>query len=131
MNTIKFEIPGLPEYIWAIGLAVSKVASSRGYDMSEIEDLKLSLDEGIKLMSCHEKKLYTQKLEIVAEIAEDKTEIRISDISSGDGYEKEVRLCACCPSEGEIGRGIISVLMDETRLENDDKKTLIMVKRRG
>ena len=45
MDTLKFEIPGKPEYLRMVRLAISSVAATAGFDVEEIDDLKNAVCE--------------------------------------------------------------------------------------
>ena len=53
MDTLKFEIPGKPEYLRMVRLAISSVAATAGFDVEEIDDLKNAVCEACKNVSCH------------------------------------------------------------------------------
>lgn len=49
-DVIKIEIPAKPDYILAVRLAVSAVAERAGFDVEDIEDLKVATAEACMLM---------------------------------------------------------------------------------
>ena len=50
----KFVIPGRPEHIPTVRLAVGSVAASCGFDVEEIDDIKTATGEACQLVTCHE-----------------------------------------------------------------------------
>ncbi len=49
-DTIKIEFPAKPDYILAVRLAVSAVAERAGFDVEDIEDLKVATAEACMLL---------------------------------------------------------------------------------
>ncbi len=49
-DVIKIEIPAKPDYILAVRLAVSAVAERAGFDVEDIEDIKVATAEACMLM---------------------------------------------------------------------------------
>ncbi len=128
----KFEmtVPGKPEYICAVRMAVGAIADSTGFDVEEAEDIKAAVGEACRLISCHVLEgfasLYTVKCTV------EKGRIDITVTKSGNEYiAKGDKRCLNCPEEGEIGKFMISTLMDEVRIDcsSDDSRTIEMVKK--
>ena len=44
-DKIKFIIPGKPEYLTMVRLALGSIADTAGFDLEEIEDIKTSVQE--------------------------------------------------------------------------------------
>ena len=57
----KFVIPGRPEHICTVRLAVGSVAAGCGFDVEEIEDIKTATGEACQLVSCHEMAGYAKE----------------------------------------------------------------------
>lgn len=49
-DVIKIEVPAKPDYILAVRLAVSAIAERAGFDVEDIEDLKVATAEACMLM---------------------------------------------------------------------------------
>ena len=47
-DKIKFIIPGKPEYLTMVRLALGSIADTAGFDLEEIEDIKTSVQEACK-----------------------------------------------------------------------------------
>ena len=53
-DKIKFIIPGKPEYLTMVRLALGSIADTAGFDLEEIEDIKTSVQElpGYRIPEC-------------------------------------------------------------------------------
>ena len=52
-DKIKFIIPGKPEYMTMVRLAIGSVADVAGFNFEEIEDIKTAVGEACKMITCH------------------------------------------------------------------------------
>ena len=52
-DKIKFIIPGKPEYLTMVRLAIGSVAGVADFNLDEIEDIKTAVGEACKNISCH------------------------------------------------------------------------------
>ena len=52
-DKLQFVIPGKPQYITIVRLAVGTAADTAGFDVEEIEDIKTAVSEACKNISCH------------------------------------------------------------------------------
>ena len=124
----KFIVPGRPEYISTIRLAVGSVAGAAGFDVEEIEDIETAAGEACHLVSCHEMTGYAREYSVECETEPGKiTLVLVND--SKDVLEKTNKKCLDCPNEGELGKLLIRTLMDSVEVVCDeDKKIITMVK---
>ena len=53
MDNLKFIIPGKPEYLTMVRLAISSIATTAGFDLDAVEDIKTAVCEACKNVSCH------------------------------------------------------------------------------
>ena len=53
MDNLKIVIPGKPEYVTMIRLATSSLAAKAGFDLDDVEDIKMAVAEACKNVSCH------------------------------------------------------------------------------
>ena len=51
-DKLQFVIPGKPQYITIVRLAVGSAANTAGFDVEEIEDIKTAVGEACKNISC-------------------------------------------------------------------------------
>jgi serine/threonine-protein kinase RsbW len=124
----KFVIPGRPEHISTVRLAVGSVAASCGFNVEEIEDIKTAAGEACQLVSCHEMEGYAKEYTVECETEPGKITIKVIN-TSDELMEKTGKRCIDCPNEGEIGKLLIKSLMDSVEVScEDDKKTIVMTK---
>ncbi len=130
MDQLKFTVPGKPEYLTMLRLAVGSVAATAGFDLDGAEDIKTAVSEACKLVSCHGFDGFSDKYELQCNVEEGKIEIKIEDRCEAHTLEKHNKPCRNCPTEGNIGVYVIQTLMNEVEfssLENG-QKSIKMVK---
>lgn len=124
----KFVIPGRPEYIPTVRLAVGSVAASCGFDVEEIDDIKTATGEACQLVTCHEMAGYPKEYTVECETEPGKIAITVIN-TSHELMEKANKRCLDCPNEGELGKLLIKTLMDSVEATcEEDRKTITMIK---
>ncbi len=111
-DLLKFSIPGKPEYVGVVRLAVSSAANCAGFSMEAIEDIKVAVSEACTNVVLHgttEENCY----EVECKIEKDKLIILVTDLCGGYDTEKYLEPCLDKPKEGGLGIFIIRALMDE------------------
>lgn len=111
-DLLKFSIPGKPEYVGVVRLAVSSAANCAGFSMEAIEDIKVAVSEACTNVVQHgstEENCY----EVECRIEEDKLIILVTDLCGGYDIEKYQKPCMDEPKESGLGIFIIKALMDE------------------
>jgi len=140
-DVIKFSIPGKPEYVQMVRLAIGSIASQANFDMDEAEDIKVAVAEACKNVFCHGREGFSDFYEISCEIGADHIEISVTDTRDDVGSarqegdkpaDKHNKLCRRCPDDGNLGVIVIESLMDEVEIDTDEKgnKRIRMVKNR-
>ena len=132
-DKIKFIIPGKPEYLTMVRLALGSIADTAGFDLEEIEDIKTSVQEACKAICCHGKDGVAGEYTLECTLGEEALEISITDTGKQDFNKSLVTMkCMDCPNEGDIGVFIIRTLMTSVELiENPEgKKTIRIVKKK-
>ena len=131
MDNLKFVIPGKPEYLTMVRLAISSIASTAGFDVEEVEDIKTAGCEACKNISCHGSEGFSDQYEVECSVSQGYIEIRVKDDCDEHTLAKESKPCRKCPSEGNIGVFVIESLMNEVEfgLGEDGRKFIHMVKR--
>ena len=130
MDKLNFIIPGKPEYLTMVRLAISSVASTAGFNLEAIEDIKTSVCEACKHVSCHGFTGFSEKYEVECNVKEGSIEIIVKDACERHTLEKTHKPCKICPSEGDLGIYIVETLMNEVQFgrDKDDHKFVRMVK---
>jgi len=131
-DVLKFSIPGKPEYVQMVRLAIASIAGKANYDVDAVEDIKEAVAEGCKVVFCHGYSGFSNSYEILCEILDNSMIIELTDSRSGRDLTKNGRLCRNCPDEGELAIAVMESLMDEVNIHVDDdgNKNIRMVKNR-
>lgn len=132
-DVIRFILSGKPEYIKVARIGAGTIASNAGFDVDDVDDIKLAVEEACKLISCHGHEALTNQYEVKFEIAENSITITVQDSNEGRDVQKTCRQCKNCPEEGNLSSLVMKTLMDEVTIDtlNDDLKSIIMVKKNG
>lgn len=131
-DKVKFTIPGKPEYITMVRLAIGSIADTSGFNIEEIEDIKTAVGQACKNISCHGKEGITTEYSVDCVSEKNLLEIYVTDTGYIDGSKDFSMKCMDCPNEGDIGVFLIKTLMTEVELIDNPsgKKTIKMVKRK-
>ena len=120
-DVLKFSIPGQPEYIQTIKLAVGSIAGTADFSMEAIEDLKIAVAEACKNVTCHGFDGFSNMYEVTCELEEDKITILVADKAMEHGLEKTHKPCLDCPNEGDLGVYVMKTLVDAIELNSESK----------
>ncbi len=111
-DLLKFSVPGKPEYVAMVRMAVSALANCAGFDIEQIEDIKVAVSEACTNVVCHGtdgKGCY----EVDCELSEGKLSISVVDQAGGYDVSAYESPKLDCPKQGGLGIFIIQTLMDE------------------
>lgn len=130
MDILKFTVPGKPEYLTMVRLAIGSIAATAGFDLDAAEDIKTAVSEACKLISCHGHDGFSDKYELQCMVEKGRIELVIEDQCTIHTLEKHSKPCCKCPQEGDIGAIVIQSLMNEVSfgVEEDGRKSIKMVK---
>lgn len=130
MDNLKFTIPGKPEYLTMVRLAIGSIAKTAGFDIDVTEDVKNAVEEACKNVSCHGFEGFSDKYELQCNVEKGRLEIVVKDACEAHNLEKLSKPCQDCPKEGDLGIFVIQSLMNEVEFgkEEDGHKTIRMVK---
>lgn len=130
MDNLKMTIPGKPDYLLMVRLAIGSVATNAGFDIDAAEDVKNAVEEAIKNVSCHGFEGFSDQCEIQCNVEKGHLEITVKDDCEKHTLEKLTKPCQNCPKEGDIGIILIRSLMDEVDFGKtaDGHKSIRMVK---
>ena len=129
-DNLKFIIPGKPEYLTMIRLAIGSIASTAGFDIDASEDIKTAVEEACKNISCHGFDGFSDKYEVECNVEKNRIEIIVTDVCEKHNLEKIAKPCQNCPNEGDLGIYVIKSLMNEVEIvkQIDGHKSIKMVK---
>lgn len=122
-DNFKLTVPGKPEYVGAVRLAISSVANNAGFDIEAIEDIKVAVSEACTNIVQHGKAGAERgeqiEYKVDCEICDDRLCISVED--DGEGYDTSNYKEPDLPSEeaGGLGIFIIRALMDEVEVESE------------
>lgn len=111
-DLFKFSVPGKPEYVGTIRMAISSLANQAGFDVEAIEDIKVAVSEACNNALCH-RSTGGGDYEVECEVTQGKLTVSVSDKSGGFDVEKYKEPSLTAPKEGGLGIFIIKALMDE------------------
>ena len=111
-------VPGRPEYVGTVRMAIAHAAAGIGFDLEQIDDMKVAVSEACTNIICHAHDTSDFTYDIVWEIEESGAAITVIDKGVGFGVEDYVE-----PLPGELngsglGLFIIKALMDEVDIES-------------
>ena len=131
MDNLKFTIPGKPEYLTMVRLAISSIATTAGFDLDALEDIKTAVCEACKNVSCHGFEGFSDKYEVLCNVQEGQIEIVVKDDCDVHTLEKLSKPCQNCPKEGDLGIFVIESLMNEVKCSSDETghRSIKMVKK--
>ncbi|PAB58425.1 ATP-binding protein [Anaeromicrobium sediminis] len=129
-DVFTISVPSKAEYVNVVRLTTSAVASRMGFNIEEIEDIKVAVAEActnaIKYgkYSCNEKDLENFNIKYCVEY--DKMIVEIQDNGKGFCTEDIEEPDLTSPKEGGLGIFIIRSLMDEVDIISAPEKGTII-----
>lgn len=129
-DLLKFSIPGKPEYVQMVKMAIGCAAGIANFSIEAVEDIKIAVAEACKIITCHGFEGFSNFYEVECEIEENIIVITVSDKSCEHGLEKHMKPCLDCPNEGDLGFFVIESLMDKVEIvkESEANRSIKMVK---
>ena len=129
-DKLTFVIPGKPEYITMVRLAVGSAADNAGFNIDQIEDIKNAVGEACKNICCHGSEGWAEEFQVECLIDDEKMEIYVKDNSTEHNVKKLYKPCLDCPNEGDLALFVITSLMDKLEIIKGEncKNTIKMVK---
>ncbi len=126
-------IPNKPEYVSVVRLTTSAIASRMGFNIEQIEDIKVAIAEActnvIKHGVCENDTNYS----IDFELDDEKMIVIIKDRGNGFCCDEMTEPDLECPKEGGLGIFIIRSLMDDVNIisAKGEGTTIKMIKYLG
>lgn len=116
--TVSLTLPNAPEFVSVARLALSGVADRMGFDVDDIEDLKVAVSEACTNALKHGSKDEAGKYFVHYTIKEKKLIIEVCDDGKGIDVENIKTPDFDHPKESGLGLYIIQTLMDEVEITN-------------
>ena len=131
-DLLKFSIPGKPEYVQMVRLAIGSIAGKAQFDIDAVEDIKVAVAEACKNIFCHGHEQFRSRYEIICEIDGARLRIDVAEACDGPDLVKHSKPCDQCPDEGELAVAVIEALMDTVTISTnqDGNRQISMVKSR-
>jgi serine/threonine-protein kinase RsbW len=127
-DNISLELPAKSEYVSIARLTASVIANRIGFDVEEIEDIKVAVGEACNNAVIHGNNL-DAKFNIEFTVSEDSLKIEITDRGEGFSFEDYKEPDLENPKENGLGIFIMKTLMDDVTIDigdgNGTKITLI------
>jgi serine/threonine-protein kinase RsbW len=121
-DVLKFMIPGKPEYVRTVRLAISSLAGSAGFDIEAVEDIMMAVSEACSNLVCHGVGARDASYEISCELLGDRIVIRIEDSHAGCDEGTPAARRHASFREGCLGLNIIRALMDEVDVLSETER---------
>ncbi|SCG84588.1 anti-sigma B factor [Proteiniborus sp. DW1] len=121
-DCIKLSIPNKAEYVSVVRLTTSAIASRMGFDIEEIEDIKVAIAEACTNTLEHGSNNKEENFDIDFDMYVDKLIITVKGIGKDFSTENIEELKVEDFGEGNLGIFIINSLMDEVNIINDWNK---------
>lgn len=118
-DCIKLSVPNKAEYVSVVRLTTSAIASRMGFDIEEIEDIKVAIAEACT--NTLENGLNSEKenFDIEFDMYMDKLVITVKGIGKEINTDNITELKVEDFGEGNLGIFIINSLMDEVNIASD------------
>lgn len=120
IDYIKLSIPNKAEYVSVVRLTTSAIASRMGFDIEEIEDIKVSIAEACT--STLENSLDNQNIDIEFGVFEDKLVISVKSTGGVKNIDNTEELKLDDIGQAGLGIFIINSLMDEVETINNGEE---------
>lgn len=118
-DNLSISVPSKPEYVNVIRLTASAIASRVGFDIEQIEDIKVAVAEACTNAIKHGIKNNMENFDVKFSIDCDRIVINIIDNGIGFSSDQIEEPDLTTPKEGGLGIFIIKSLMDEVMISSD------------
>ena len=116
-ESLKMEVPTKPEYVGIIRLTVSGMANKVGFNIDDIEDIKVAVSEACTNAIKHS---LDEKFNIEFEVLNNGLAINIQDKGKGCDIDSIGEPDLENPKESGLGLFIIKTLMDELEISSEE-----------
>jgi len=118
-HRLKMNVPGCPEYVGTVRIAIAHAASRVGFDIEAIEDIKVAVSEACNNIICHAHDDPDFNYEVHMDLEDSKVTILIKDNGSGFGLENYIEPDPQEAKGNGLGIFIIKALMDEVDIHSE------------
>lgn len=126
-------VPNKPEYVSVVRLTASAIASRMGFNIEQIEDIKVAIAEACTNVIKHGKCECDVNYSIDFKLDDEKMIVTIEDKGNGFSCDQMKDPDLKSPKEGGLGIFIIKSLMDEVNIQSimGEGTTIEMIKYLG
>jgi len=130
-DLLRFTVPCKPEYVGVVRMAISSAANTAGFDIEDIEDIKVAVSEVCHQIFCTGRQVMSYNFS--CELGEEGIYISIDD--TGNDYDIEVmESCGCFPCRSMVtdmfdpmtSFHMLKVLMDEVDVFSDRNEGMLI-----
>lgn len=131
--TVSLTLPNAPEFVSVARLTLSGVANRMGFNVDDIEDLKVVISEACTNVLRHSGVSSKDNYNVHYTIGDKSLIIEVCDHGKGIEMDKITTPDLDNPREGGLGLYIIETLMDEVKIirRQDCGTTIRMIKKIG
>lgn len=117
-DKLKLSVPGKPEYLGVVRLAVSSAANAAGFSMDAVEDITIAVSEVCTHIFCSSN---SSSYEVSCEMGDNGMSISIDDMGADRDENTDMHPCFCLPVtsffpdvyDPSISMILLNALMDE------------------
>lgn len=125
-DSLSISVPSKPEYVSVVRLTASAVASRVGFNVEELEDIKVAVAEACTNAIKHGICEKGENFDVKFFLDQEKISIHVIDHGSGFSCNQLEEPDLTSPKEGGLGIFIIKSLMDEVDvISNKGEGTII------
>lgn len=117
VDKVVLKVPASKEYSGLLRLAVVGIANRMNFNVDEIDDIKLGVDEAFTIAVHNAEK---REFEITFQLYQDRLEMVVDDLAAVRALEEELY--------HEFGFSLLHFVMDVVEWEKSDSERLRMVK---
>jgi len=119
IDALKFLIPGKPEYVGTVRIAISHVAANAGFDIEAIDDIKVAVSEACTNIIRHSHDHSDFTYEVAIECEEKSLTITVADHGVGFETNDYVEPVPGQTRGSGMGIYILRALMDEVDIQSE------------
>ncbi|MDD3839026.1 MAG: ATP-binding protein [Clostridia bacterium] len=130
-DKIQLILPNKPEYVSVARLTASAIANRVGFNIEDIEDIKVAIAEACTNAILHGCTECENSFVIDFKVEPGNIEITVKDKGKGMQVDKLKKPDLSNPKEGGLGVFIIKSLMDEVELKSNEGRGTVLTMRKS